>query len=60
MLNCGYLVLGNVGKVDIGDKKDNEMEIKSFVWTVINIALRKNGWYMPSSPGSRSISVGRQ
>ena len=31
-----------------------------FVRTVINIALGKNGGYMSSSLGGRSISVGRQ
>ena len=30
------------------------------MWTEINIALGKNEYYMPSSLGSRSISVGRQ
>ena len=33
---------------------------KRFVHTVINIALGKNGCYMLSSLGGRSISVGRQ
>ena len=31
-----------------------------FMQTEINIALGKNGGYMPSSLGSRLISVGRQ
>ena len=31
-----------------------------FVWTEINIVLGKNGGYMPSSLGSRLISVGRK
>ena len=31
-----------------------------FTRTEINIALGKNGGYMPSSLGSRLISVGRQ
>ena len=31
-----------------------------FVQTEINIALGKNGGYMPGSLGDRSISVGRQ
>ena len=31
-----------------------------FVWTEINFVLGKNGGYIPSSLGGRSISVGRQ
>ena len=33
---------------------------ESFVQTEIKIVLGKNGCYMPSSLGGRSISVGRQ
>ena len=31
-----------------------------FLWTETNIVLGKNGGYIPSSLGGRSISVGRQ
>ena len=33
---------------------------KRFMRMEINIALANNGYYMPRSLGSRSISVGRQ
>ena len=36
------------------------MKQERFVWMKINIALGKNGGYMPSSLGGRSISVGKQ
>ena len=39
---------------------DNHTKQEKFAQTEINIALGKNGGYIPSSLGVRSISVGRQ
>ena len=33
---------------------------EKFVWMEIDFALGKNGGYMPSSLGSKSISLGKQ
>ena len=40
--------------------RDNDTITRKVVWTEINFALGKNGGYIPSSSGSRSISVRRQ
>ena len=46
--------------VDLGIGGITTPKQERFVQMEINIVLRKNGSYMPSSLGGRPISVGRQ
>ena len=46
----------NAEKVNLGDTRDNDMKTRKVQQTVINIALGKNGCYIPN----RLISLGRQ
>ena len=53
------MYLASYRKVDLPEMRDNDTNTTNFVQTEINIDLGKNEGYMPSSLGSRSISVGR-
>ena len=61
ILNGGYICNDHAEKSNLRDTRDNDTKTrKVHVDGNINIVLGKNGGYMPSSLGSRSISVDRQ
>ena len=47
-------------KANLENTRDNDMKTKKVCVHKVNIALGKNGGYMPSGLGSKLISVGRQ
>ena len=59
ILNGGYIVIMQK-KLTCGIQGITTRKQERFMWTIINITLEKNGCYMPSSLGNKSISVGRQ
>ena len=62
MLNNSQWRLSNnhEEKADLGNRRIMTRKQETFVQMEINVVLGKNGGYMPSSLGGRSISVGRQ